>query len=205
MATEPEDDDGFARPGDDAARWAPDEQLLPALLAGASTIRYDALARGDRAWAIAGLRLNGVTADAIADQLTCSLRHVRAVAAEPAAILARFYMVETEAFTDTMRMLQGDNARLNRELADALAERDRYRAHLGRMIDAAMVGDLGPTFPRCAHPKTKYNSYTAPKTGKVTCRMCHAEAQAKYRARSSGARPPPRTTPGAGARQPPRR
>jgi hypothetical protein len=182
----PEDGD-FVAPSDDTPRWAPDDQLLPALLAGSTTIRYADLARGDRAWAIAGLRLNGVTAEAIADQMDCSLRQVRAVAAEPAAILARFYMVESEAFADTLRMLQGDLARLSRELTETAAERDRYKGHLGRMIDAALVGDLGPTFARCGHPKTRYNTYTAPKTGKTSCRMCHAEAQAEYRARLKAA------------------
>lgn len=179
------DDGGFVAPSDDTPRWEPDAQLLPALLAGSTAIEYKALTRGDRAWAIAGLRLAGVTADAIADQLTCSLRQVRAVAAEPAAILATFYMLEADAFENTLRMLQGEVARLSREAADTAAERDRYRTQLGRMIDAAMVGELGPTFPKCGHPKTKYNTYEAPKTGKLNCRMCHADAQAEYKARKN--------------------
>lgn len=180
------DQDGF-----DPPKWSPDDQLLPALLAGSRTIRYAELSPGDRAWAIAGLRRAGVTAEAIEAQMTCSLRQVRAVAAQPAAILATFYMNESEAFADTLRMYQGEVARLTREAADAITERDRYREQLGRMIDAAMTGELGPTFPKCSHPKTRYNTYEHRKngelTGKTSCRMCHAEAQAEYRARKRNA------------------
>ena len=128
--TEPPEDDGFNTP---AGRWEPDHQLLPALLAGSTNVLYAQMTRGDRAWAIAGLRRQGITAEAIAEKLVCSLRQVRAVAAEPSAILARFYMDETEAFDNTLRMYQGDTARLERELAEAKAERDRYqigRAHV---------------------------------------------------------------------------
>lgn len=174
------EDDGFGKP---PGQWLPDAQLLPALLAGSTSVTYTQMTRGDRAWAIAGLRRAGVTAEAIAEQLVCSLRQVRAVAAEPAAIMARFYMDETEAFDNTLRMLQGDVGRLDRERAEAEADRDRYLGQLRNMIDAAMTGEIGPSFPKCGHPKTYGNTYKAPKTGKLSCRMCHCDAQAEYRAR----------------------
>ena len=187
-ATSDPEDDGFGKP---EGRWEPDAQLLPALLAGSTSVRYAEMTRGDRAWAIAGLRRAGITAEAIAEQLLCSLRQVRAVAAEPAAVLARFFMDEADAFEDTLRMYQGDVARLDRERAEAAASADRYRDQLRTMIDAAMTGETGPSFPKCGHPKTWGNTYKAPKTGKLSCRMCHAEAQAEYRERQRAAEATP--------------
>ena len=183
---EPEDD-GFGKP---ATKWQPDDQLIPALLAGSTSVTYAQMTRGDRAWAIAGLRRAGITAEAIAEQLACSLRQVRAVAAEPAAVLARFFMDEADVFENTLRMYQGDVARLDRERAEAEADRDRYLSQLRHMIDAAMTGEIGPSFPKCGHPKTWGNTYTAPKTGKTSCRMCHADAQSEYRERRKAASTP---------------
>ena len=181
-------EDGFGKP---PGQWLPDAQLLPALLAGSTSVTYAQMTRGDRAWAIAGLRRAGITAEAIAEQLLCSLRQVRAVAAEPAAIMARFYMDEADAFEDTLRMYQGDVARIDRERAEAQAAADRYRDQLRTMIDAAMTGEVGPSFPKCGHPKTWGNTYKAPKTGKLSCRMCHADAQAEYRERQRAAEATP--------------
>lgn len=182
------EDDGFGKP---PGQWLPDAQLLPALLAGSTSVTYAQMTRGDRAWAIAGLRRAGVTAEAIAEQLLCSLRQVRAVAAEPAAIMARFYMDEADTFEDTLRMYQGDVARLDRERAEAEATAARYQAQLRNMLDSALIGDLGATFPKCGHPKTWGNTYKAPKTGKLSCRMCHADAQAEYWARKKAAEATP--------------
>lgn len=176
-------EDGFGKP---PGQWLPDAQLLPALLAGSTSVTYAQMTRGDRAWAIAGLRRAGITAEAIAEQLLCSLRQVRAVAAEPAAIMARFYMDEADAFEDTLRMYQGDVARIDRERAEAQAAADRYRDQLRTMID-----EVGSSFPKCGHPKTWGNTYKAPKTGKLSCRMCHADAQAEYRERQRAAEATP--------------
>lgn len=176
-------EDGFGKP---PGQWLPDAQLLPALLAGSTSVTYAQMTRGDRAWAIAGLRRAGITAEAIAEQLLCSLRQVRAVAAEPAAIMARFYMDEADAFEDTLRMYQGDVARIDRERAEAQAAADRYRDQLRTMIDG-----VGSSFPKCGHPKTWGNTYKAPKTGKLSCRMCHADAQAEYRERQRAAEATP--------------
>jgi len=164
-----------------AERWRPDEQLIAALLAGSATTMDD-LDVYDRAWAVAGLKLEGLTAEAIKDRLECSLRQVRAIAADPGAVMAKLYMLEREAFADTLRMLQSEVQRLDRARADAAAEATRYKAQLDRVL-AKLMADGGPTFPKCGHPKTRYNTYEAPKTGKLSCRQCHAEAQADYRAR----------------------
>jgi hypothetical protein len=167
-------------------RWSPDEQLIPALLAGSPTTMAD-LGPADRAWVVAGMRLRGMTADAIADRLECSLRLVRSVSAEPITAVAMLYQREAEAFADEYRMVSSELRRLVGELAEAQRDRDRCQDQLSRMLDRFVTGDSGPAF-RCGHPKTRYNSYTAPKTGKVSCRQCHAAAQATYRARRAAAR-----------------
>lgn len=171
---------------DTADRWHPDDQLIPAVLAGGPQRMAD-LGPADRAWVVAGLRLKGHTAEAIADRLACSLRLVRSVSAEPITAVAMLYMREVEAFTDTYRMTDMEVQRLSRALADTAAERDRYKDQLDRMIDRMMTGEAVPTFGKCGHPRTRYNTYTAPKTGKESCRMCHADAQAAYRERVKAA------------------
>lgn len=166
--------------------WRPDELLVPALLAGSPTTMAD-LGGCDRAWAVAGLKLEGLTAEQIKERLGCSLRLVRQIASEPGAIFARLYLIEREAFGDTLRMMQADVARLDRERRDAASAAARYKAQLDRLLDAHLTGELGPTF-RCGHAKTRYNTYVAPKTGKESCRACHADAQRRYEERKAAER-----------------
>ncbi|UJQ86597.1 helix-turn-helix DNA-binding domain protein [Mycobacterium phage PenguinLover67] len=167
--------------------WRPDEQLVPALLAGSPTTMAD-LCPADRAWAVASMKLEGLTAEQIKERLECSLRLVRSIAADPGAIFARLYLIEREAFGDTLRMMQSEVARLDRERAEAISAADRYKRQLDGMLDRLMTGETGPAFPKCGHPKTRYNTYVAPKTGKESCRMCHADAQRRYEERKA-ARP----------------
>lgn len=170
-------------PLSDGDRWHPDDQLIPAILAGSPTTMAD-LGPADRAWVVAGLRLKGHTADAIADRLSCSLRLVRAVSAEPITAVAMLYQREAETFGDELRMTSSEVQRLARALADAERDRDRYKAQLDRLLDSYLTGEGGPTFPKCGHPKTRYNTYEHPRTGKTYCRQCHAEAQARYEAKA---------------------
>lgn len=162
--------------------WAPDEQLIDALLAGSPTTMAD-LSAHDRAWAVAGMKLRGMTAEQIKERLGCSLRLVRAIAAEPGACMAKLYMIEREAFADTYRMTDAEIRRLARALAEAERDRDRAIAERNRLIERQLGG---PAFPKCGHPRTRYNTYKAPKTGKESCRRCHADAQARYEARRAG-------------------
>ena len=169
----------------ESPRWHPDEQLVPAILAGGGH-RMSDLSPHDRAWVVAELKDRGLTADQIRSWLGCSLRTVRFIAAEPAVDMARLYLRERENFADELRMNSTEVRRLAAELATTAAERDRYKLQLDRLLDAHLTGEAGPTF-RCGHPKSKYNTYTAPKTGKTSCRCCHADAQADYRARTAAA------------------
>lgn len=170
-----EDDTGA--PG----RWHPDEQLVPAIIAGGGHY-LETLNPHDRAWVVACLKHQGWTADQIRGRLRCSLRAVRFIAAEPAVAMALLYLRERDHFADELHMNSSEVRRLAAALTVAEAERDRYKLQLDRMLDAHLTGEAGPSF-RCGHPKSKYNTYTAPKTGKISCRCCHADAQAEYRAR----------------------
>jgi hypothetical protein len=170
----------------DAETWAPDEGLVPALLAGSPTVMDD-LSPCDRAWAVAVMKLDGMTAEEIRERLGCSLRLVRQIASEPGAIMAKLYLIEREAFGDTLRMYQAEVARLDRERAEQASAATRYKAQLDRLLDRMMTGETGPIFHKCGHPKTRYNTYRAPKTGKESCRMCHADAQRRYEERKAAA------------------
>jgi hypothetical protein len=163
--------------------WTPDEQLADAVLAGSSVTLYD-LCPHDRAWVIAALKLRGLTAEQIEDRLGGSLRLVRQIASEPGATMARLYLIEREAFADTLRMFQADVARLDAERREQEMAAQRYKLQLDRMIARLALGDV-EVFPKCGHPRTRYNTYVAPKTGKKGCRRCRTQAQARYRARGS--------------------
>lgn len=168
----------------DAKGWLPDYQLVPAILAGSSTTMAD-LTPPDRAWAVAGLLREGHTAKQIKDRMGCSLRTVRMVSAWAATTACGLLQAEAEHFADEQRMAQVELRRLTTALADAQAAADRYHGQLDRLLDSYLTGEAGPSFPKCGHPKTKYNTYTAPKTGKTSCRMCHCDAQRAYEARKA--------------------
>ena len=147
-------------------RWRPDELLIPAILAGSPTCMAS-LSPADRAWVVAGLRRANYTAEAIADRLGCSLRQVRAVAAEPLTAVCRLLQEETEHFTHELRLVR-DELRLRGIQADNAARAgERYKTQLFRLLDIHLAP---PATFRCGCPKTLYNSYVAPKTGKVGCR-----------------------------------
>lgn len=161
-------------------RWTPDEHLADAALVGSQHMRQ--LADPDRAWVVAALKIKGLTAERIADLLHCSLRQVRAVAAEPATILATLYMVEREAFASESRMSASEIARLDGELKAALRRNDETMGRLSRMITMfAPEGEPG-TFS-CGCPKTRYNTYVHPATGKTSCREHRRLAVAAHRER----------------------
>ena len=170
----------------DTKGWRPDLLLVPALLAGSPTTMAD-LCPADRAWAVAGLMRAGHTAERIRDRMGCSLRTVRMVSAWAATTAMMLLQDETEHFQDEHRMQASEIARLTRELATSEATAARYQDQLARMIDRLQLDGGIPTFPKCGHPKTKYNTYTAPKTGKTSCRMCHRDAQRDYEARKAAA------------------
>lgn len=160
--------------------WRPDPLLVPAILAGSPTT-LKSLSAPDGAWAIANLRLMGYTADFIAERLGCALRTVRTISAD-AGVLVALYLAEAETFDLTNRMQSGEITRLATLLEVTEAERDRYLDQLRRMLDTLMTEGKVEAFP-CGCPRTRYNTYTAPKTGKQGCREHRRLAVARHRAR----------------------
>ncbi|AKF14336.1 hypothetical protein SEA_VINCENZO_74 [Mycobacterium phage Vincenzo] len=178
----------------DCRGWVPDYQLVPAILAGSATTMAD-LTPPDRAWAVAGLLREGHTAEQIKDRMGCSLRLVRTVSAWAATAVCQLLQAEAEHFADTYRMQDVELRRLTADLVTANATADRYQRQLARLLDSYLVGESGPSFPKCGHPKTRYNTYTAPKTGKTSCRMCHCDAQRAYEQRKAAASALPPSSP----------
>lgn len=169
----------LAEDGDDqpTERWVPDEQLIEAVLVGSQRMRE--LSEPDRCWVVAGLRRQGLTAERIADLLHCSLRSVRAYAAEPATILASLYMAEREHFADTNRMSASEITRLDTLAKDNAGAAERYRVQLARLVELHVM----PGTFRCGCPRDRYNSYVDAKTGKTSCREHRRLAVERHRQR----------------------
>lgn len=166
----------------DIPRWQPDDLLVPAVLAGSCTTTMEDLSLADQAWVCLQLKDAGYTAEFTAERMRCSVRMVRARISDDVGQVMRRYMDTAEHFDQTHRMSSSEVTRLARELAEAERDRDRYLGERNRLIDRAMSGDGGPVFP-CGCPRSRYNTYTAPKTGKQGCRHHRTLAQQRYRER----------------------
>lgn len=134
----------------------------------------------DRCWLVAGLTLAGVTAQDIADRLSCSLRLVRTIRAEDMTQVCFLAQQREAALADEVRKTELAQRLTARELAKANADMDRLRLQLDQIIDAHMAGTLS-VFPRCGHPKVPYNVYKhtdrsgpAPKVREY-CRECRGK------------------------------
>ncbi len=167
-------------------RWHPDEHLVPAILAGNRFVTWDGLCPADRAWCAVVLKDRGYTAEYTAEALGCSVRTVRSAISDATGQVMRRYLDLSETFDRDRRMTTGEVSRLATSLSDAERDRDRYQDERNRLIDKLMATDdwTGPRF-RCGCPKSKYNTYIAPKTGKAGCRHHRALAQARYRQRQA--------------------
>lgn len=160
-------------------RWAPDLQLIAAVMAGGGR-RMSQLSVPDRCWVVAGMTLLGLTAEEIADRLSCSLRLVRAVRAEDMTAVCTFVQTESRNFADELRLAQTQLRLLSTRLAERETELARTRSQLDRMIDAHLVG--AKCCPRCSTPMTGYNVYVW--NGKNYCRECHRRRQQLHRDRA---------------------
>lgn len=158
------------------SRWEPDDQLVAAALAGTTRTMAD-LDPPDRCWVVAGLMLAGYTAEDISDRLSCSLRLVRTVRADPMTEVCLLMQTETRNFTDELRMVSMELRAALRRLDATTVELERTRGQLRRTIS----GQADPVCPE-GHVLAGYNRYTAP-SGKVYCRQCHRDSQARYRTR----------------------
>ena len=172
VAFDAESDEAAHRP-----RWHPDDQLVPALLAGSSLIMAD-LRHEDRCWAVAGLTVAGLAGEDIRDLLKCSLRLVRKIQAMPLTAACVYMHTETAAWRNE-RSLTAAGYRHMVGQRDALAaELERTRDKLNRLLDAHLVGEK--CCPRCGTPWDKGNTYF--NQGKRYCRECNRRRQREFRA-----------------------
>lgn len=134
----------------------------------------------DRSWLVAGLTLAGMTAQSIADRLSCSLRLVRTIRSEEMTeVCYRSQKLEAE-MSDEVRRSELALRLSRRELDRAQQVTQQVKLQLDQIIDAHMAGTL-KLFPKCGHPKLDYNVYEF--DGRLFCRMCAAERAASYRRR----------------------
>lgn len=160
-------------------RWEPDDQMVAAALSSPKSFRkMTDLSPADRAWLVAGLTVAGVTAQDIADRTGCSLRLIRAIRAEEITQMAVLLHTETRALGDELRAEHIEHVATQHQLADARADNDRLRMQLDQLVDAHMAGTLS-VFPRCGHPKVKYNVYEH--RGRSFCRECGRLRKQKQR------------------------
>lgn len=126
----------------------------------------------DRSWLVAGLTLAGVTAQDIADRMSCSLRLVRTIRADDMTQVCYLAQQQLKSMGDDLRQAELAQRLTERALTKANADVDRIRSQLDQIVDAHVAGTLS-TFPRCGHPKVGYNVYRS--QGKEYCRQCRSD------------------------------
>lgn len=168
-------------------RWEPDDQLISAVRCGNGSRRMSDLVDADRSWVVAGLTLAGLTAEDIADRLSCSLRLVRSVRAADMTQVCMILQRESLHFSQEMRLLESELAQVRRDLAAIGVDRDRLKGQLDRVLDARLVGQPVDTCGQ-GHLMVGWNVYWH--GGRRWCRECHALRQRDYRlARKLGVAP----------------
>ncbi len=135
------------------------------------------LSAPDRCWLVAGLTLARLTAEDIADRMSCSLRLVRTIRAEDMTQVCLRMQEETHAFSDEVRLARSELRSARAALTAVTAERDRLRAQLDRLLDSHAVG--APPCRACGTPIHGYNAYVW--RDRKFCRECHRRRQASYR------------------------
>lgn len=99
---------------DDVARWRPDDAL--ALTVHTRTLPIADLSGPDRAWLVAQLTLQGWTVQRIAERLSCSLRLIQQIKAEPGMLIALHALAVERELSDERAM---------RKLAENVHRRER--------------------------------------------------------------------------------
>ncbi|MFA5711487.1 hypothetical protein [Mycolicibacterium sp.] len=153
--------------------------------------RMTELSDPDRAFLVAGLTAAGVTAQDIADRTGCSLRLVRAIRAQEMTQVCVWALDQSRAADDLLRVEQIDHASTRAELGRERAEVKRLRMQLDQILDELQKSTLS-AFPRCGHPKVKWNtgrrvdrSGDAPRVYEY-CLECNRLRAAKCRAKKRG-------------------
>lgn len=156
-------------------------QLVQAVLyaAGSKGCRTMAsLGAADRSWVVAGLTLYGLTAEEIADRLSCSLRLVRSIRAEDMTQMALLMQTESRNFGDELRLERSEHGVTRQAFDDLAAAHRRVKAQLDQLLDTLQTRGEVQTF-LCGHPMLDFNMYR--NCGKRYCRMCRAARQAEWR------------------------
>ena len=165
------------------ARWVPDEQLIASVLGSPRAFRgMSELGLADRAWLVAGLTLAGLTAGEIASRLSCSVRLVKSVRADPVAGVAVWCLGRVGGLESELRVERVAGLGLRQELGRVRGEVLRLRRQVDELVDALAVGGVDSC--RRGHPLVPYNVYRH--GGKRFCRTCHRDRQAGYRRRRLG-------------------
>jgi len=133
----------------------------------------------DRSWLVAGLTLAGVTADEIAERTGCSRRLVMAIRAEDMTQVCKIAQQQTGELEAELSAERSEHSVTRRDLVEKVAEAERLRMQLDQVLGKLMVGTL-TAFPRCGHPRVKYNTYSH--GGAERCRECRRKWQADRRA-----------------------
>jgi hypothetical protein len=163
-----------------ALRWVPDEFLVASVLGSPRAFRrMSELGLADRAWLVAGLTLAGLTAGEIASRLSCSVRLVKSVRADPVAGVAVWCLGRVGGLESELRGERVAHSGSRRELARVRGEVLRLRRQVDELVDALAVGGVDAC--RRGHPLVPYNTYRH--GGKRFCRTCHRDRQAGYRAK----------------------
>lgn len=168
---------GAGRPA--VVRWVPDEQLIASVLGSPRAFRgMSELGLADRAWLVAGLTLAGLTAGEIASRLSCSVRLVKSVRADPVAGVAVWCLGRVGGLESELRVERVGHSGSRAELGRVRGEVLRLRRQVDELVDALAVGRVDVC--RRGHPLVPYNTYR--RGGRRVCRTCHRERQAGYRA-----------------------
>lgn len=116
-------------------RWRPDDALVFTVRTRSLVIAD--LSGPDRAWIVASLTVEGWTVAAIADRLSCSLRLVQQIKAEPMTLVALYALgVERQLREERgLRHLEGRLAAQellarDHRISQLTAQRDRMLDHL---------------------------------------------------------------------------
>ena len=116
-------------------RWRPDDALVFTVRTRSLVIAD--LSGPDRAWIVASLTVEGWTVAAIADRLSCSLRLVQQIKAEPMTLVALYALgVERQLREERgLRHLEGRLAAQellarDQRISQLTAQRDRMLDHL---------------------------------------------------------------------------
>lgn len=116
-------------------RWVPDEHLVHTAMVSRVDVR--ALPAPDRAYLVASLMDRGLTAEETAQRLTCSLRLVRQIIADPVCHVMEYALGAAGTAAQVTSASQRDIAAARRDRDRALAEAQRYRAQRDQLVDMA--------------------------------------------------------------------